>query len=102
MIGPVELLQYFAVRVMIGADHVERNGHRYFIGLHSFLEEIQETILAVHGDPYRHQTDVFAALDVDGDTVDLNTTVDAAFDVAPLYDTSQFTPLHTWLSERNG
>ncbi|QLG29544.1 hypothetical protein HUG10_16120 [Halorarum halophilum] len=101
-VGPVELLQDFAVTATIGADHVERNGHHYFRGLHSFPKKIQETVLAVHGDLYRHHSDGFATLDIDGGTVDLNTTVDAPFGVAPLYDTSQFAPLNTWLSERNG
>ena len=99
-VGPVELLQDLAVAATIGADHVERNGHHYFRGLDAFPDEIQQAILSAHGDLYRRHEDDFAALRIDDGTLDLGTTVDAPFGIAPLLDTRQFTPLKEWTRAR--
>jgi len=96
-VGPIELQADFAVTATIGAGHVERNGHHYFRGLSAFPDAVQETVLESHGDLYERHEAGFAALDVEDGTVDLTSTVEAPFGVAPLYDTSQFTPLAEWL-----
>ncbi len=51
-IGPVALLQDLAVQAVLGVTSVERNGHHYFAGLSSWPAEIQEAVLAAHGDLY--------------------------------------------------
>ncbi|NHN61390.1 MULTISPECIES: hypothetical protein [Halorussus] len=99
-VGPVELLQDLAVVAILGADHVERNGHHYFRGLSGFSEAVQRAVLTDHGDLYRRHEDGFATLRVEDGTLDLRTVVDAPFGVAPLIDTGQFTPLEEWASER--
>ena len=104
-VGPVELLQDLAVTATIGADHVERNGHHYFCGLRAFPNDVQERVLAAHGDLYRRENDddgEFPALDVEDGTIDLGTTVDAPFGVAFSPDLSQFTPLDEWLEGLDG
>jgi hypothetical protein len=98
-VGPVELLQDLAVAATIGADHVERNGHHYFRGLHAFPAEVQEAVLAAHGDLYRRTEAGFAALDVEDGRLDLGTTVDAPFGVALPPDTGRYTPLDAWLRD---
>jgi len=95
-VGPVELLQDFAVTATVGADHVERNGHHYFRGLDAFPDEIQRAVLAAHGDLYQRREDGSATLRIAEGTIDLSTTVDAPFGVSPLLDTRQFTPLDEW------
>jgi L-alanine-DL-glutamate epimerase-like enolase superfamily enzyme len=99
-IGPIELLQDLAVVATIGAGHVERNGHHYFRGLSAFPEEVQNTLLDAHGDLYRRHGEGFATLAIEDGEVDLNTVVDAPFGVGPAFDTSQFTPVETWVEER--
>lgn len=95
-VGPIELLQDFAVTATVGSDHVERNGHHYFRGLDAFPDEIQRAVLTAHGDLYQRHEDDFATLQIVEGTLDLSTTVDAPFGVAPLLDTRQFTPLEEW------
>jgi L-alanine-DL-glutamate epimerase-like enolase superfamily enzyme len=94
--GPVELLQDFAVAATIGVNHVERNGHHYFRGLDAFPDEIQRTVLSAHGDLYRRHEEDFATLRIADGALDLSTTVNAPFGVAPLFDTRQFQPLEEW------
>jgi len=101
-VGPIELLQDLAVTATIGAEHVERNGHHYFRGLSAFPAVIKETLLEAHGDLYRRHEDGFVTLDIDDGRIELGTTVNAPFGVDPMYDTSVFTPLGTWLDTLAG
>ncbi|WP_247004284.1 hypothetical protein [Halosolutus gelatinilyticus] len=96
-VGPVELLQDLSVTATIGVDHVERNGHHYFAGLRAFSNGIREELLSAHGDLYRRHEEGFPTLDIRDGTIELGSVLDAPFGVAPLCDTSQFTPLEMWL-----
>jgi hypothetical protein len=99
-IGPIELLQDLAVVATIGASHVERNGHHYFRGLSAFSEAVQRTLLDAHGDLYRRHGEGFATLAISDGEIDLGSAVDAPFGVDPAFDTSQFTPIETWIDDR--
>jgi hypothetical protein len=51
-VGPVALLQDFAVQAALGVTSVERNGHHYFKGLSAWPTAVQAHVLAQHGDVY--------------------------------------------------
>jgi hypothetical protein len=95
-VGPIALEQDFAVAATLGLDHVERNGHHYFRGLSALPGELQEQVLAVHGDLYRRHPDGFPTLDVDSGRVTIGSTVDAPFGRAVDLDPGRFTPLSAW------
>src|SRR5262249_43760220 len=52
-IGPISLLQDLAVIAALGIPNAERNGHHYFRGLSAFDPEVQQQVLADHGDLYQ-------------------------------------------------
>ena len=63
-VGPVALLQDFAVAATLGLTHVERNGHHYFPGLAMLPEEVQRETLRHHGDLYTTAPGGYPTLDV--------------------------------------
>ena len=98
-IGPVELLQDLTVAAVIGADHVERNGHHYFYGLRAFPEETRERVLAAHEDVYRRDENGVPTLDIVDGTVELGTVIEAPFGSALSLDTDRYVPLKSWESD---
>ena len=92
-VGPVALLQDLAVMATLGIDHVERNGHHYFAGLRMFPADVQDCMLAHHGDLYRRHARGFATLDIRGGTVALESVVAAPFGLRCAFDTGRYTPL---------
>lgn len=98
-IGPVSLLQDLAVVATLGIDHVERNGHHYFRGLEMFPADINERMLASHGDLFRSLDAGVAALDVQAGEVTLGSVLDAPFGVEPTVDLTSFQPLDEWCVE---
>lgn len=100
-VGPVALLQDLAVLATLGVDHAERNGHHYFAGLSALPADMQQEMLAAHGDLYRmHEApdagDSFAVVDIQDGRISLRTVAAASFGVAPLLDTGRFTALDDW------
>jgi hypothetical protein len=95
----VALLQDLSVMALLGIDHVERNGHHYFRGLSMYPNEVQETVLAEHGDLYRKHEGGFPTLEIRDGNLELGTVVGAPFGVVPLLDVSQFSTLDAWLEE---
>ncbi|HXG08984.1 MAG TPA: hypothetical protein VNK04_04280, partial [Gemmataceae bacterium] len=61
-IGPVALLQDLAVCATLGLQGVERNGHHYFAGLSMFPADVQQQVLAIHGDLYHPSRDGWPTL----------------------------------------
>jgi hypothetical protein len=51
-VGPVATLQDLAVQTLIGATHVERNGHHYFRGLTVWPESVAEAARRAHPELY--------------------------------------------------
>ena len=81
-VGPVALLQDLAVAATLGLTHLERNGHHYFAGLGAFPDEVQQQVLACHGDLYhRHDATrgAFASLSIRNGAIALDSVVDAPF-----------------------
>jgi hypothetical protein len=101
-VGPVELLQDLAVAATIGVDDVERNGHHYFAGLSAFPDRVQETVLEDHGDLYHRDERGVTTLAIEDGRVELGSVLDAPFGHAHPPDTSEFTPLETWLQSLPG
>ncbi|MFC4440009.1 MULTISPECIES: enolase-like domain-containing protein [Natrialbaceae] len=95
-VGPVSLLQDLAVMATMGNRHVERNGHHYFRGVAMLPDELQDELLATHGDLYRQHQRGFPTLDVDDGWISLETVVDAPFGYAVDLDLEQFAPRSEW------
>jgi len=77
-VGPVALLQDLAVAATLGLTHVERNGHHYFADLGALPAEVQQQVLARHGDLYhRHETPrgAFPSLTIRGGEIALDSVV---------------------------
>lgn len=81
-VGPVALLQDFAVMHLLGLEHVERNGHHYFKGLSPLPGIVQEEALAAHGDLYQRQAGGFPALAIEQGQVRLESVLAAPFGTA--------------------
>jgi hypothetical protein len=95
-VGPIALLQDLAAMASLGIEHVERNGHHYFLGLSMLPEEVQAKVLARHADLYRRHERGFPTLDVRAGRVDIDSVLTAPFGTGFLLDTTQFTPLSEW------
>lgn len=96
IVGPVSLLQDLAAMANLGIAHVERNGHHYFTGLSMYPPDVQERVLAAHGDLYRRHERGYATLAIRDGTVQTESVVDAPFGVGFGLDPSGFTPLERW------
>ena len=92
-VGPVALLQDLAVLATLGVAHAERNGHHYFTGLSMFSPDVQDRILARHGDLYRRHERGFATLAIHGGAVTLDSVVAAPFGLHYPFDTEQYVRL---------
>jgi hypothetical protein len=95
-IGPVSLQEDLALMATIGFDHVERNGHHYFRGAEAYPAAIQDQLVENHGDLYRQHERGFAALDISGGTLQLDSVVAAPYGRAVDIDLSRFTPVAEW------
>ena len=95
-VGPVALLQDFAVAATLGLTHVERNGHHYFPGLAMLPEAVQREMLGEHGDLYTTAPGGYPTLDVREGAVSLESVVDAPFGARPLVPLDGFTSLDEW------
>ena len=95
-VGPVALLQDLAAMAALGIEHVERNGHHYFLGLSMLPEATQSRVFAKHGDLYREHERGFPTLDVRGGRIEVESVLAAPFGTGFLLDTTQFTPLEEW------
>lgn len=89
-IGPVTLLQDFAMVASLGIKHVERNAHHYFRGLSMYPAAVQEDVLQQHGDLYSRHPDGFPFLNIVDGVVDLTSVVSAPFGFASRLDVEQF------------
>jgi hypothetical protein len=95
-VGPVAMLQDLAVMANLGVDHVERNGHHYFTGLSMYPADVQERVLAAHGDLYRRHERGYATLNIGDGKVQTGSIVDAPFALGFELDPSCFTPVAQW------
>jgi hypothetical protein len=95
-IGPVELLQDLAVMGTLDMDHIERNGHHYYRGLSFLPDDLQDRVVAAHGDLYRRHEDGFAAMEIEDGRFRFESAIDAPFgrdfELAP----SGSTPIEQW------
>ncbi len=95
-VGPVALPQDLAVVATLGVAHVERNGHHYFAGLRMLPDDMQDAVLARHGDLYRQSPGGFATLAIRGGRLATGSVVAAPFGYAIDLDPARFTPLAAW------
>ncbi|MFB6309990.1 MAG: enolase C-terminal domain-like protein [Salinirussus sp.] len=98
-IGPVSLQQDLAAMATLGIEHVERNGHHYFRGLEGFPSDVQESVLAAHGDLYRELPDGTAALQIENGQLDVESVLEAPFGYAGAVDIRQFSSPAQWSFE---
>ena len=95
-VGPVALLQDFAVCAALGIRSVERNGHHYNAGLSQFPATVQEQMLKGHGDLYQRSAAGWPTLHIVNGNVTLTTVNESPFGVRFLLDAAQFTPAAKW------
>ena len=95
-LGPVELGEDLATMATIGMDHVERNGHHYYLGLDMFPDDVQDQILENHGDLYYRHENGFATLAIREGKISLGSVLDAPFGYDIDLDASGFTPVDEW------
>ncbi|MFU8868955.1 hypothetical protein [Natronococcus sp.] len=95
-VGPISLPQDLAVMATMGKGHVERNGHHYFRGMGMLPTDLQENLLAAHGDLYREHEQEFPTLAVDDGRISLESVVDAPFGYGVDLDLERFTPRSEW------
>jgi hypothetical protein len=97
-VGPVALNQDLAVQAMLGVGHVERNGHHYFRGLSMWGLEVQEAVLAAHGDLYRRQEPGFPSLAIEAGRIGLASVNAAPFGCgAGVKWVEELEPLGAWI-----
>ena len=89
-VGPVALLQDLAVMASLGIPHVERNGHHYFQGLSAFPGDMQNGVLANHGDLYRKHDAGFPTLAISDGAISVESVIGAPFGVDWTPDVSGF------------
>lgn len=89
-LGPVALLQDLAMTALLGIDHVERNGHHYYRGLHMLPPDWQDASVRSHGDLYQRHPEGFPALRIERGQVELGSVNAAPFGVGFLGDPDGF------------
>ena len=89
-VGPVALLQDLSVMAALGIGSVERNGHHYHAGLSQFPANVQQQVLANHGDLYEASRDGWPAVKIAQGEVHLDSINHAPFGVNFSLDIDQF------------
>ena len=98
-VGPVALLQDCVAMSVLGIDHVERNSHHYFRGLSMFPEDIQQAMLAQHGDLYRRHPAGYPTAHIQQGRIAIGSLLEAPFGYAIDLDPTRFTPVDAWDSD---
>jgi hypothetical protein len=93
-LGPVALLQDFAVMAALGLEHVERNGHHYYRGLSPWPRDWSETTLHAHPDLYVADGDL-VRVRIENGEASLKSVNAAPFGIRPLLDPSRFEVFET-------
>ncbi len=75
--GGIALQQDLLLASMVGATHVERNGHHYVDGMAGAPQAEQNTYLAAHGDLYRRAENGRARLNIHNGVVSLRSIAQA-------------------------
>jgi len=75
--GGICVQQDLALATLVGAAHVERNGHHYVDGMAGAPQAEQDAYLAAHGDLYRRAENGRARLDIGNGAVSLRSIAQA-------------------------
>ena len=75
--GGIAVQQDLLLATLVGATHVERNGHHYVDGMAGAPQSEQAAFLSQHGDLYRATPDGRARLNIRGGAVSLETVAQA-------------------------
>jgi len=76
--GGVAVQQDLVLASLVGATHVERNGHHYVDGMAGAPQAEQDAFLAAHGDLYSRAANGRARLSIKGGDISLRTIAQAA------------------------
>ena len=95
-VAPVALLEDLSVIANLGISHTERNGHHYFRGLSHLPADLQEMLLASHGDLFRRHADGFVTPRIEAGAMRVGSVVDHGMGLAFDFDPSRFTPVGDW------
>lgn len=80
-VGPVALLQDLTVAASLGIESIERNGQHYFRGMSMFPQDLQNQMLAKHGDLYRWHERGFATVAINNGLLHIDSLLAAPFGV---------------------
>lgn len=97
-LGPIALPQDLAVLSCLGIPHSERNGHHYFAGLSMFPADVQDQVLAAHGDIFSRRNGL-ATLDIREGKLKIESALDAPFGRGTDLDVERYTPLADWSAD---
>ncbi|MDO9414307.1 MAG: mandelate racemase [Pseudolabrys sp.] len=75
--GGIAVQQDLLLASLVGATHIERNGHHYVDGMAGAPQGEQESYLAVHGDLYKRADNGRAQLDINNGSISLRTIAQA-------------------------
>jgi L-alanine-DL-glutamate epimerase-like enolase superfamily enzyme len=90
----VAVQQDLALATLVGATHVERNGHHYVDGMAGAPAAEQDRFLAAHPDLYRRAPDGRARLSIGAGAVGLGSLETPGLAVAALPDFTAMQPTH--------
>jgi L-alanine-DL-glutamate epimerase-like enolase superfamily enzyme len=91
----VAVQQDLALAMLIGAKHVERNGHHYVDGMAGAPQAEQDAFVTAHGDLYRRAANGRARLHIQNGTVSLRSIAKAtglATAVMPAWEAMKLSP----------
>ncbi|MAS96997.1 MAG: hypothetical protein CMO55_27715 [Verrucomicrobiales bacterium] len=95
-VGPVALLQDLAVMATLGIEHVERNGHHYFLGLSAWPQSVQDQVIECHPGLYRRDEHSFPVLRINEGELHIKSVIEAPFGTEFLLDADLFSTLEEW------
>ena len=75
--GGIAVQQDLMLASLVGASHVERNGHHYVDGMAGAPQAEQDAYLAAHGDLYKRAGNGRARLDIQNGAVSLRSMAQA-------------------------
>ncbi|TDI77266.1 MAG: mandelate racemase [Bacteroidetes bacterium] len=93
--GMIALQADLALVATLGINHVERNGHHYYLGLSYLPKSEQQRILKAHPDLYRSLNDG-AAVDIESGILKIDSLQCAGFGFAIQPDLSSYTLADEW------
>jgi L-alanine-DL-glutamate epimerase-like enolase superfamily enzyme len=98
-IGPLPLLQDLAVQALLGASHVERNGHHYFLGLSMYPGDLGAKTAESHPDLYQKNEHGLVTLRIEAGQINLASVNAAPFGTLVQPDLTGLPTVKEWIMQ---